>query len=164
MTIHFKTKGGAVRAGQLNGLGEVYHADEKGNGEIYKGTFIRGKLNDSDGTYIMYTNSSFTYFTGTFIDNNMDGHIDVIAYTTLDDETDDEKKCEGNSHCKSNNRRFIYASENTLIMECRRKTIIYSNGVQGSTISDISQNVTIDINQTCLNGRKLFDDFCVNYL
>lgn len=162
MPIHFKTNGGALIAGQLNGVGEVYLSDEKGNGEIYKGAFIRGKLNDPVGIYITYTNTSFTSFEGTFIDNRMDGNIDVITYINNDPETDEEKKCEGNDHCTTTGKRFIYASNNNSVLSCARKTIIYSDGVQGSTISDISQNVTINVSRTILNGRKIFNNFTIN--
>lgn len=162
MPVHIKTVNGSIIAGQLSGQGEIYFSDEKGNGEIYKGNFIRGKLNDPDGIYINYTNSSFNMFRGTFVDNAKDGSIELLSYFTLDVESEEEKNCEGNSFCKTNGNRFIHASKNQLVLTGVRKIVIYSNDTQMSTLSEDQTALYLLVNQKILNGRKIFSDFRIS--
>jgi hypothetical protein len=92
MPVHFNLTGGYLISGRLEGMCEMYTCDEKGNGEIYIGNFIRGKLNDPNGTYMTYSNVSYVSYKGAFVDNRMDGQIEVIRVEFPEQETEDEKK------------------------------------------------------------------------
>ncbi len=163
MTVHYKTReGGSVRTGLMDGPGEIYHADENGNGTIYKGNFVRGKLNDIDGEYITYSDDNFCIYRGTFVDNKMDGYITTFYYTTDIPESDDEKNITGNCHCRSRGRRYIYVHENDLDVELEKKIIIYSDGVPGASISSEIKLSKIVVEQHELNGRKIFTNFSIS--
>ncbi len=159
MTVHFKVNGGIVKSGRINGVGEIYTSNGLGSGNIHKGNFISGKLNDVNGTYIIYDNDSYAVYTGTFVDNKMDGYIEVLTFSSADPITEDEKKCRGNDHCRTTGLRYIYASENNMTLSGRKKTVIYSNGVEGATLEDAPQDMKIIVEQKVLNNRLIFSNF-----
>ncbi|WP_434127680.1 hypothetical protein, partial [Enterococcus faecium] len=74
----------------------------------------KGKLNDINGQYIAYSNTSFSVFNGTFIDHKLDGTIEVFIYENNDPETSQEQEEEGNGPDKDNGRRHIYNSRNEI--------------------------------------------------
>ncbi len=156
MPVHFKLLGGSLISGHLNGMAEMYICDDDGNGEIYIGNFLKNKLNDPDGTYIVYSNTTYTSYNGTFIDNHMDGHINVITVEFLNQETEDEKKYTGNSMCGTTGRKYISNSELQLPVSGNKKIVIYSNGIRGSVLSEKDVQVTFNVMQVKLNNRNIF--------
>jgi hypothetical protein len=156
MPVHFNLTGGYLISGRLEGMCEMYTCDEKGNGEIYIGNFIRGKLNDPNGTYMTYSNVSYVSYKGAFVDNRMDGQIEVIRVEFPEQETEDEKKCIGNSHCQTTGRKFIAASNSQAPVAGIRKVVIFSNGIQGGVLSEQPAQIVFSSEQTQLNNRNLF--------
>ena len=163
MPFHFKPTGGYFRCGLMYGLGEVYQEDSKtGEGDLYIGNFINGKLNDPNGIYIVYNNTSYTRYSGTFIDHKMDGVITVCEYINTDPlDEEDEKKKLGNGVCGTLGQRFILASNQNKTLNVTKKTIIFSDGIKGAVLSTEPCDMTICIEQKSINGKKYFSKFCI---
>jgi hypothetical protein len=163
MPIHIKADGGYVRSGLLYGTGEIYNSDNIGNGTIHKGNFVKSRLNDADGTMITYSNTEITLYKGVFVNNQMDGQITIITYTNTLPEEEDEKEVEGNCLCHTQNRRFIYLSNNQTPMIAKKKVVLYNNGVEESVISEeVDITITLNVSQFDFNGKKIFNNFMLN--
>ncbi len=156
MPVHFRLINGFLMSGRLEGTAEMYICDEKGNGEVYAGNFKKGKLNDPDGTYIVYSNTTYTSYRGTFIDNIMDGQIEVVSVEFPEQETEDEKKCMGNSHCGTTGRKYIVRSVSQTPTAGTLKVVIFSDGIRGAVISEQFVQVVFDSECTLLNNRSIF--------
>jgi hypothetical protein len=161
MTIHFNIINGSLKSGKLAGLGEMYSADADGNGVIYKGNFVKGKLTDFNGVLITYTNSEVTKYVGTFVDHKMDGQIEVTTYidNTPDPGPGPDPEIEGNCPCGTMGRKFLKASNDASIFSGRKKIVLFSNGIEGSVISDIATDISISVSQKIFNNRRIFNDF-----
>jgi hypothetical protein len=157
--IYIKLNGGSLRSGKIQGLGKFHDEDLLGNGEVYIGIFDKGKLNDLEGQYIVYTNSGFSSFKGPFIDHKLDGTIEVLIYEDNSSETPQEAEIEGNGPDKNNGRRHILNANNETILSVQKKVIIYSNGVEGVTISTEPVNVKVSVCQRLFGDKCMFSKF-----
>lgn len=157
--IYIKLNGGMLRSGRIQGEGEFYDEDNSGNGVIYIGDFNKGKLNDPDGQYIVYTNTSFSSFKGPCTDSKLDGTIEVLIYEDNSSETPQEDEIEGNGPDKTNGRRHILNSNNETTLVVQKKSVIYSNGIEGATLSTQSTNVKLIVCQRLVGDKCMFSKF-----
>lgn len=159
--------GGNIFAGRIEGEGEKYVSDDNGNGEIFAGSFVRGKLECVDGNYTTYTDTGFNVYLGNFISGRLDGSVTLYTYINTTPETPEEKAVDGNCPSRTHNRRFIYASTSLgigSVLLGRKITRIYNNGVLSGTTSDDPVSMTIDVSQRIFNTRKIFDQFIITEL
>ncbi len=160
MPVHFKFNGGSLQSGRLKGGAEMYISDEIGNGEIYKGNFIAGKLNDPNGIHIVYTDTQCVLYRGVFIDNVPDGQIEEIIIELSDEKTENEI-ITGNCHCGTKGRKYIYLSMSRALIDAKKKIVIYSNGIRGAVLSEQNIQVSFNMSQKQLNNRNIFCDFSI---
>ncbi len=157
--IYIKLNGGSLRSGKIQGLGEYHDEDLLGNGEVYIGIFDKSKLNDLDGQYIIYTNTGFSSFKGPFIDHKLDGTIEVLVYEDNSVETPQEAEIDGNGPDKNNGCRHILNSNNETSLSVQKKVVIYSNGVEGATVSTETITVKVSVCQRLFGDKYMFSRF-----
>jgi hypothetical protein len=164
MTIYIKSLGGTIKNGQVTGAAEIYTEtfNSTGDGEVYKGNFVKNKLNDSTGEKIIYNNTSFIYYVGSFINNLADGTMTIYSWENASPETDEEKQISGDGVCTCYGRRHLYNSINSTVLVGRKKTIIYSQGIEGATLTDDPINMTINVSQMLFKTYKIINNFVIS--
>lgn len=156
MTVFIKTLGGRIQTGRLNGAGEIYYSDENGNGQVYKGNFLRGKLHDAAGVLIDYTNEGFVMYTGNFVNGIMNGTIEVIEQLSLPENT---QYTDGNGPNGDNGLRIISAYRNDTVITVDKKSVVYDNGVANATLDDTASTASVtQMAQKELNSGRIFSD------
>ena len=153
--------GGNIIAGRINGDGERYVSDEIGNGEVFVGSFNRGRLECADGTYVTYTDTSFNVYLGNFINGRLDGAVTLYVYSDPSTLTPEEKAIDGNCIDRTRNVRLIHASNNDTQLPCVKHSLIYSNGNLTGLVSETNVNVLLNVSRRLLAGRWIFDGFTV---
>jgi len=134
MPIHVKVinNEGSFNGVMINGHCNYYNTTDN---IIMKGNFEMNKLAGTNNILIEFTDTSFIYYYGEFINNRPDGSIIVYEYTGSD------------------NLRDITS------ISVQKKNCIYDAGNLTSVISEESIMVNIEINYKYVNSNYFITEF-----
>jgi hypothetical protein len=160
MPTYYVIKSGYVRGGQISGEAEVY-TETFGpgySGSVYKGNFVKGRLNGS-GICTEFDNHTCTTYIGNFANNVLDGTIVSFVWQNLDPDSPAECAVVGNGLSCANARKYIYRSVAGSSLGARKLEMVYVDGVLASIISDNAATIKFEVTQRDFNNYKIFANF-----